>query len=339
MDTYYKDINVLEYMRSVSNISKCTAKIATISEWNEYWLSQNCSNLKKSTFFAYKNAVNAHINRVLGQLRLTELSKEDVQLFINSLEIGVGIEMPMSPKTIKNVHGVLHKSLEVARSYDYIEKNPADFTILPRYDKPEMHTFTISELNCFMNAISNHPKKVLFTVAIFTGLRQAELIALTWDCVDFDNGSIYIYRQIVKDKEDKGYSFSSLKNSKPRKIYPAPAVMNLLKVHRPKNFRNDDFIFQSSKGKHYTHAAIYNSFKKVVRRIGCPNMRFHDLRHTYAVLSLQAGDDIKTLQSNMGHHSAAFTLNVYGHCQDEMKYESARKMNLFIANNNLIKEL
>lgn len=68
----------------------------------------------------------------------------------------------------------------------------------------------------------------------------------------------------------------------------------------------------------------------MVTKIGFPDVRFHDLRHTYAVLSIQAGDDIKTLQYNMGHHSAAFTLDVYGHCQIDMKLKSAVKMGLLI---------
>lgn len=323
--------NVLEYMRSISEVKFDKFKIATISDWTSCWLKHYCHNLKDTTLSAYQFSVKLHINRVLGDVLLTELRGEDVQLFINSLSMGIGIDEPLSPKSVRNIHGVLHKCLEVAMNNKYIAENPASFTILPKCEKNEFHAFTPNELNCFLDSIKNHSKRLLFTTAAFTGMRQAELIGLTWDCIDFDDGSIYIYRQLVMDKYTKKYSFSSLKNSKPRKIYPASVIMDLLHAYKQRNpYPKSIFVFNSSKGIHYTHAAVYNSFKKVVTKIGFPDVRFHDLRHTYAVLSIQAGDDIKTLQYNMGHHSAAFTLDVYGHCQIDMKLKSAVKMGLLI---------
>lgn len=332
--TVESDLNVLEYMRSISEVKHDKFQIATVSDWTECWLNHYCANLKETTLSSYRFSVKLHINRVLGNVLLTELTNEDVQLFINSLSLGIGIEEPLSPKSVKNIHGVLHKCLEVAMNNKYITENPAALTILPKCEKAEIHPFTIKELNCFLNSIQNHSKRLLFTVAAFTGMRQGELIGLTWDCIDFDEGSIFVYRQLVKDKVKKKYVFSSLKNSNPRKLYPAAVIMDLISAYKQKRpYPESPFVFNSDKGTHYTHAAVYNSFKKVVRKLGFADMRFHDLRHTYAVLSLQAGDDIKTLQYNMGHHSAAFTLDVYGHCQDDMKKKSAVKMGTFIDEN------
>ncbi len=328
------NLNVLEYMRSISEVKHDQFHVATLSDWTDCWLNHYCANIKDSTLSSYRFSVELHINRVLGDVLLTELSNEDVQLFVNSLSMGIGIDESLSAKSVKNIHGVLHKCLEVALNNKYISENPADYTILPKCEKSEIHAFTIKELNCFLNSIQSHSKRLLFTVAAFTGMRQAELIGLTWDCIDFDEGSIYVYRQLIKDKIKKNYAFSSLKNSKPRKLYPAAVIMDLISAYKQKNlYPKSPFVFNSDNGTHYTHAAVYNSFKKVVRKLGFPDMRFHDLRHTYAVLSLQAGDDIKTLQYNMGHHSAAFTLDVYGHCQDDMKRKSAAKMGTFIGEN------
>lgn len=83
-------------------------------------------------------------------------------------------------------------------------------------------------------------------------------------------------------------------------------------------------------GQHLTPKPIYDSYKKVVAEIGIPNARFHDLRHSYAVASIRAGDDIKTVQENLGHATAAFTLNVYAHVTDQMKKESADRMQQYI---------
>lgn len=187
-------------------------------------------------------------------------------------------------------------------------------------------------LHDFFAAIQNHPKRLLFTVSIFTGMREGELIAFTWDCVRFDSGEIHLYRQLSKKNTDNTYRFTTLKNNKTRTIHPAPFIMNLLKAEydavRPEK---SDFVFKNSKGTHYTHAALYNAFQRVMKRLHYDqHIRFHDLRHTYAVLSLLAGDDIKTLQMNLGHFSAAFTLDVYGHRNDTMMRISAEKMERLI---------
>lgn len=325
------EFDVLEYMRSISPVDRQHSPITTLEEWMRYWLQHYCGNLKESTFSSYTSATTLHINRVLGCIRLEDLNGEDIQLFINSLQLGVGIEAPLSPKSVKNIHGVLHKSLEVAVLFDYIETNPAAITILPKCEKPDFHPFTAKQLCDFLQKTRNHPKSIIFTVAAFTGMRQGELIGLTRDCIDFDDGSIRVYRQLVRDKINKQYAFSSVKNSKPRLLFPAPAIIKLLFEHKQKTaYLHSDFVFTSPNGTHYSHAAVYNSFKKQARKYGYPQMRFHDLRHTFAVFSLQAGDDVKTLQHNLGHHSAAFTLDVYGHCCDEMKRISARKMQSFL---------
>ena len=77
-------------------------------------------------------------------------------------------------------------------------------------------------------------------------------------------------------------------------------------------------------------ATVYNHFKKIAVEIGAPNAKVHDLRHTYAVLSLQNGDDVKTVQGNLGHATAAFTLDVYGHVSDAMKTASANRMEEYV---------
>ena len=91
-----------------------------------------------------------------------------------------------------------------------------------------------------------------------------------------------------------------------------------------------DLVFTTFEGKHVSQTSIRYHFKKVVEAIGLPGSRVHDLRHTFAVLSLQNGDDIKTVQGNMGHATAAFTLDVYGHVSERMKDDSAKRMQAYI---------
>ena len=91
-----------------------------------------------------------------------------------------------------------------------------------------------------------------------------------------------------------------------------------------------NLVFTNELGRWLARSSVIEQFKKIAKVIGEPNLRFHDLRHTYAVMAIQNGDDIKTIQTNLGHHSAAFTLDVYGHCTDQMKEDSAKRMDDFI---------
>ena len=91
-------------------------------------------------------------------------------------------------------------------------------------------------------------------------------------------------------------------------------------------------MFTSPVGGPLNPKVVYLHYKKIAARIGAPESRVHDLRHTYAVLSLQNGDDVKTVQENLGHATAAFTLDVYGHVSEKMKEESARRQQAYIDN-------
>lgn len=326
------ELNVLEYMRSISTVLESKQEFATVADWTECWLMQYCMDIKDSTKLEYKKIAEQHINRVLGQVKLTELTHEDVQLFINSLNMGIGIKNKLSPKSIKNIHGILHICLKVAVDFGYIPANPADKIILPKKRTPDIAHLEPEMLRHFFAAIQNHPKRLLFTISIFTGMREGELIAFTWDCVHFKTGEIYLYRQLSNKNPEREYRFTSLKNGKTRTIRPAPFVMSLLKTEFDSVQPNiSDFVFKNEKGDHYTHAALYNAFQRVMKRLHYrQHIRFHDLRHTYAVLSLLAGDDIKTLQMNLGHYSAAFTLDVYGHRNDLMMKQSSEKMERLI---------
>ncbi|MBR5509759.1 MAG: tyrosine-type recombinase/integrase, partial [Lachnospiraceae bacterium] len=93
----------------------------------------------------------------------------------------------------------------------------------------------------------------------------------------------------------------------------------------------DDLVFTDENGSHLCHPTVWRSFKRRVTAIGCPDLRFHDLRHSFATISIENGDDIKTVSENLGHATVAFTLDVYGHVTDKMKKQSADRMQEYIA--------
>lgn len=190
-----------------------------------------------------------------------------------------------------------------------------------------------------MGAIESHRFRRPLLVVLFTGIREAELVGLTWGCVDFETGNLEIRYQL--QQIDEKYQLVSVKRDKPRTITPAPMVMELLKEQQleQKKLRlkagsswcNDmNLVFTDDIGRYITGNTIYKAYKRIVAALGLPESRLHDLRHTFAVNSLRSGDDIKTVQGNLGHFSAAFTLDTYGHVTDDMRLASAQRMQDFI---------
>jgi len=312
----------------------------TVGAWMDMWLSDYTANIKEHTRATYETQVRVHIKPALGAAKLTALTAPEVQTFHNTLAKGKGDKRPLSPKTIKNINGVLHKALDQAVRLGYIRVNPCSGVVLPRLEKPDMQPLSGETLDAFISAIKGHPLETAFIVDIFTGMRQSELMGLMWDCVDFESGTILIDKQLIKEKKSGGiYKFASPKNDKSRRIAPPPSILNLLRTHREKQqewkqaagvaWRDTQLVFTNELGENLSHSTLSHMCKRIMRQIGQPSGRFHDLRHTYAVNAIRAGVDIKSIQDSMGHYSAAFTLDVYAHVTDQIRQETANKMESF----------
>ena len=176
---------------------------------------------------------------------------------------------------------------------------------------------------------------------MFTGMRQGELLGLAWEAVDFKTGCITVKQQL--QRKDGEYFLLTPKSGKPRIIFPAPVVMDALRREQQQQalrqaqagelwYNPFHLVFTDESGKNLVRRTVVKHFKSVAARAGVAESRFHDLRHSFAVTSLQAGDDVKTVQENLGHATAAFTLDVYGHVTAKMKQESAARMQKFFEN-------
>lgn len=220
----------------------------TVGEWLNTWISEYTADWKPLTVCNYSKQIKKHLIPRLGAAKLEDLDTHTIQLFYNSLT-----KSGLAPKTVKNIHGVLHAALEQAISNGYIHKNPTAGCKLPKVVRPEIKPLEPEEIAQMLKEAKKDAYDNLFIVAMFTGMRQGELLGLSWDNV-----------------------------------------------------------------------------KAVIERANIPpDVRFHDLRHSFAVTSLYSGDDVKTVQANLGHATAQFTLDVYGHVTQKMRQESAMRMQAF----------
>jgi integrase len=319
----------------------------TVGEWLDIWAEQYLGNVKVLTVSAYKTTIRLHIKPQIGAVKLEKLNAHTVQRLYNSLGEARSDGEQLSPKTIKNVHGVLHRALQQAVANGYIKFNPAGACVLPRVEKKELKPLDEVDTTRFLEAIQGHQMEILFTVTLFTGMREGEVLGLTWDCVDFNRGTIVINKQLQKEKKAGAqYFLAPTKNDKARSLTPAPFVMDLL--CRRKDEQEADrkaagewwsnpmnLVFTNNAGGNLIPQTVSRKYKEIVTSIGRPDARFHDLRHSYAVAAIRSGDDIKTVQGNLGHATASFTLDVYGHVTDQMKEASAARMTQYI---NCIRE-
>jgi len=314
----------------------------TVGEWMDIWSKQYLGGVKESTVAAYNATIRTHIKPGIGAIRLDALDTHLVQSFYNGLREPTKDRDAVSPKTVKNVHGILHKALQQAVANGYIRFNPTNSCILPRVEKKELQPLDEAETKLFLDAVKGNRFELLFTFTLFSGLREGEALGLTWDRVDFMRGTILISKQLQKEKKAGGeFRLVSLKNDKPRRITPAPWVMQLLRDRKLQQYEHREkagaawsnpmnLVFTNELGGNLIPQTVVRHFKEIVTSIGRPDARFHDLRHSYAVASLRSGDDIKTVQGNLGHATAAFTLDVYGHVTNQMQEASAVRMEAYI---------
>ena len=289
----------------------------TVELWLNIWLDTYCVHLKPLTLSSYKTIIEKHILRELNNVPLQALNTYDIQSFINNLTV--------SPKTIKNIYGVLNKALNKAAELMYIKKNPCGAVSLPKVVKPKIRALSDDEIKILFNELKNTSYYDFYKLALFTGLRRGELLGLTWDCYKRDTGYLYIYRQLqIIDGE---YKFITPKSGKTRTVaLPSVAIelIDSISVHD-----ESGFIFHNEIGEHLSYYNVGHIFRKCVKKTGIENASLHDLRHTYAVNALRAGDNVKSVQNNLGHATPAFTLERYATVTDDMFKESQNKLQAF----------
>lgn len=311
----------------------------TVSEWLEIWLETYVRfSVKPYTLDAYQRVCRNYLSPALGMLRLPALTAPQIQRFYNNLLM----EKNLSPKTVRNIHGIFHRAMEQAVKLGMIRSNPTELCDLPKTRRKDIRPMEQDKIGAFLTAIKGNKYELLYLVTLFTGMRQGEVLGLTWDCVDFTHNTLYVNKQLQKTKKVGGsYTLTPTKNSRARMVTAAPSVMALLKKQRSHQAQAQllagsewenrwGLVFTNELGGHLTHFTVYKHFKEAVKSIGLDEERFHDLRHSYAVAAIESGDDIKTVQSNLGHATASFTLDVYGHVSQKMRQQSAERMEQFI---------
>lgn len=306
----------------------------TVGEWLDIWSTDYLGSVKPSTVQRYKDQIRLRIKPAMGAVKLAELRPHMIQRFINGLNY--------SPNTVRLTCSVLREALEKATVLEYIPKNPFKGCELPRLEQKEIQPLDDQQIGKLLEAARGDDMEGIITVALFTGLRLSELLGLTWNAIDFERGIIKVDKQLAPaDQRKGGELFTSTKSHKARSVSAAPSVLAALKAQKRRQAKMKlkagpawsnpkGLIFTDEAGGPFSQQRAKHRFRSIAAAAGLENTRFHDTRHTYAVNALRAGDDVKTVQSNLGHATAAFTLDRYGHVTEQMRQDSAARMEGFI---------
>lgn len=305
----------------------------TFKAWAETWKQTYLGDVKEGTRNTYSYIIQKYLVPALGKVKISALTTPMIQEVYNALK-----KDGLSPKYIRDIHGVMHRCMSDAVAVGYIRVNPADACRLPKKEAPQLSPFDEVQVSDFLAAIKGHHLENLFSVALFTGMRKGELLGLRWSCVNFKAGTITVDKQLQRARDGSGtYSLVSPKNGKTRFITPAPSVMTMLRKERARQAQNRlmagqawdgsmGLVFTDELGRCLNAHSVYCAFKRIAEKIGVPAARFHDLRHSYAVLALRAGNSIKDVQDSLGHYSAAFTMDTYAFVTQQMQQEAADRM-------------
>ena len=206
----------------------------SVAEWMAVWAQDYLVGIKASTAYLYKRTIELYIEPHLDHIRFDALNAHTVQHFYNELAKPLKPDAaPLSAKTIKNIHGVLHKALKQAVLIGYLRTNPSETCILPRIIRKEMHPLEEDQVAVFLRKVQGHPHEYLYKIALFTGLREGEVLGLGWEHIDFQTGTLTVKRQLRREQKKGGeYYFSPPKNNKSRCLTLAPSVIQLFRLQK-----------------------------------------------------------------------------------------------------------
>ena len=321
--------------------SLITEKDQTVRQYLEHWLENvHKRSIRISTYSEYRSILNAHILPELGHIKLRQLTIQRVEAFYMKKSDG-----GLSASRVRLIHAILHRALAHAVKHNLVVRNVCDHVTLPRRIQHERHTLTVEQARELLARAKGHRLEALLTVALVTGMREGELLALRWSDVNFGQQYLQV-RRTVRRITGQGFKENEPKTaSSRRKIVLPPFLLEVLRQHRMRQaevrqaaglrWEEHDLVFCNGYGKFISPPKLRENFAKLLRDSGLPRMRFHDLRHSSATLLLAMGIHAKVVQELLGHSNIAITLGVYSHVLPSMQQDAVEKMsNLFTQQDN-----
>jgi integrase len=315
----------------------------TVADYLDDWLTGASRALRPSTTSTYERHIRLHILPTLGRLPIARLRPEQLdRLYAGLLAKG------LSRTSVQHIHAILRRSLSQATRRGVIARNPTDLVDPPGRDRPEMQVLSIDQARALLATArtGRHAElEALYVLALTTGMRRGELLALRWADVDVVKRTLTVTGTLQRVKHSDGTS--TLERAHPktktsmRQIPLTAAAVDALKRHAQRQgqqravagseWTDTGLVFTNERGGAVEPRNLLSrSFAPLLSEAGIPHVRFHDLRHTAATLMAAQGVHTKVVSEMLGHASIGITLDLYSHVTPSMAQLAVTAMeNLF----------
>ena len=322
--------------RAVEDGLRVPGDLQKLGAYLNRWLADvAAATVRASTHIRYRELLAGHVIPSVGHVPLSKLSPQDLNALYTDLS------KSLAPRTIGHVHRVLHRALRDAVRWGLLTRNVCEAVTPPRVARQEMKVFTPEQSRRFLEAARNDPLEALYVLALTTGLRQGELLALRWEDLDEGAGRLSV-RRSLRYLSQRGFVEGEPKTSRGRRnILLTPVALAALKRHqarqldrrsRSPSWQDLGLVFPNRRGGFIQATNLLRrSFRPLLTRAGLPKIRFHDLRHSTATLLLLAGVHAKIVSEILGHSTVSFTLDAYSHVLPSMQAEATAKMEALLA--------
>lgn len=320
----------------------------TFEELGDLYFSTYTQFLSPTTLKGYKGAYyNSNpygLMNYFGKAKVRSIRTRNIQEYINYLCKYV------SPKTIKNYWGLLKNFFDVAVQEGIIQReaNPMLNKInRPKQEKKTVEAYSLEELNLLLKIAEedeNPDIKLILNLALLSGIRRGEMAALKWKNVNFEDGYIYICESRVVVEGGVEHTKQPKTNAGIRRIYIPQHLIDILKEYQRryltnklklgKDFADKGYVVSKPDGNPFTPQGISNSYLRFMKRHQdeIRYLKFHGLRHTYASVLIEQGENPKTVQHNLGHADVSLTLQIYSHSYESAQKKAAETLNQTIKN-------
>jgi integrase len=303
----------------------------TVAGYLRQWIEG--AQVRPTTLARYRQSIERHLLPHVGGIRLQALTVEDLdRCYATLTREGGAVGRPLSPKTVRNAHGVLRTALRDAVQRGHLTRNVAEHARLPRVQRQELTTWTAEQLRAFLEHVADDRLAAMWTLFATTGLRRGEVLGLRWQDVDLDRWQLTVrhVRTVVEGRP----VVTEPKTAKGRRTIALDAsTVTALRRHRVRQleervaadvaWHDGDYVFTWHDGRPIHPQMPTKWIREHATAAGLPPIRLHDLRHTWATLALAAGIPAKVVSERLGHANIAITLDVYTHAIPAMDAEAA----------------
>lgn len=295
----------------------------TLADYLRQWLD-NAHELSPKTMERYRQLAEQQIIPHLGAISLQRLKPAHVQQWHSTiLKAGGAKGRPLSARTVGHAHRVLHRALQRAVESETLSRNVANTVRPPKVEGREIELLTAEQIIDVLAKLDGHELYPIVALALATGMRRGELLALRWEDVDLDDTTLKVERSL--EQSDKGLRFKDPKTKHGRRAIPLPpTAVEVLRAHRLRQLQlrvalgqgkpePGALVFCNIEGEPLSPDDLSRDWWRLTLTRRLPRVSFHSLRHSHASALIASGLDVLSISRRLGHGSPVVTLGVYGH--------------------------